>query len=105
MTSNDVQYVTGEMFKAGIGELKAEILALDRKVELVSERVLGINERIDDIKFYVSVVFGVLAVVVALAALFPAITTIARSLRRSVPSEEKMQAMIDDAVARALSKK
>ena len=104
--SNDVpEYVTAEMFSAGVSDLKAEILQLDRKLDLLNARVIGVNERIEDIKFYVSLVFGVLAVVVAFTALIPAITKGISSFRQWANSEARIQAMIDAAVSKALEGK
>lgn len=81
-------------------ELHAEIRTLSEKLDLVLVRLDGMNSRIEDMKFYVSLTFGALAVFVAFAALVPAIAKFIHSLRRPSLTVEQVREMIDEAMTR-----
>ena len=84
-------------------ELHAEIHALSDKLDLVLVRVNSINDRIDDMKFYVSLTFGALAVFVGIAALIPIVSKLIQAFRKPALTAEQVSSMINDALSRALT--
>ena len=84
-------------------ELHAEVRALSEKLDLVLVRVNAINDRIDDMKFYVSLTFGALAVFVGVAALIPIVSKLIQAIRKPALTAEQVGSMINDAIAKALS--
>lgn len=81
-------------------ELHAEIRALSEKLDLVLVRLDGVNSRIEDMKFYVSLTFGALAVFVGIAALLPAISRFVQSLLKPSLTVEQVSVMIEEAMTR-----
>lgn len=100
-------YVDGRLLQteSKIAELRAEVRTVDEKVELLNVRVQGTNERIEDIKFYVSLTFGVLAVVVTFAALIPSLLKFLNSLRKSAMDTEEIKRIVEETLTRRLSSK
>lgn len=86
-------------------EMHAEIRKLTDEIHMLATRVQGINDRIDDMKFYVSLAFGALAVFVGIIALIPVVYKIIQVLHRPTLTPEETSMMINDAVSRALSGK
>ena len=82
-------------------ELHDEVRALSEKLDLVLVRVNAINDRIDDMKFYVSLTFGALAVFVGIAALIPIVSKLIQAIRKPALTAEQVGSMIDDAIAKA----
>ena len=78
MTSND-NYITIEMFNAGIQELKAEMnqrfdkLETEIKTEIrfTNARIDNLAERIEDLKFFVTIAFAIIAIFISIVALVP----------------------------------
>lgn len=81
---------------------QAEVQAIDRKLDLLIEKVNGINGRFDDMKFYVSLAFGVLAVIVAFVGLSPIISKLVQKIELT---DEQLDSRIDRAVTKALQAK
>ena len=84
-------------------EIRAEIVQMDKKLDMLLVRVNGINERIEDMKFYMSMAFGAFAVFIGLSAIVPIAGKIWEKLTKPGISEEQMSRMIYEAVERALS--
>ena len=84
-------------------EIHAEIRELDKKIDLLLVRLDGMNERIEDMKFYVSLSFGVLAVFVGVAAMIPVVSKLVQTLLKPALSREQVSAMINEAVTQAMS--
>ena len=87
---------------AELREIHSEIRVLTEEFRVLATRVNGINERIDDMKFYVSLAFGALAVFVGVAALIPLVSKFIQSLRKPSLTREQVSSMIDDAVSKVL---
>ena len=79
-------------------EMHSEIRSLSEEIHMLSVRVQGIEARIDDMKFYVSLSFGALAVFVALIALVPIVSKVVQALRKPALTAEQVSAMIRDAL-------
>lgn len=92
----------GEM-RSELREIHTEIRQLSEELHMLAVEVRGINARIEDMKFYVSLSFGALAVFVGLMAFVPVVGKILHGLTKPAMNEERMSRMIDDAVARAMS--
>ena len=92
-----------EEIRGALREIHAEIRQLSEELHMLAVEVRGINARIEDMKFYVSLSFGALAVFVGLIALTPVVGKIIQAFRRPAVDEERMSRMIDEAVARALA--
>ena len=80
-------------------EMHSEIRSLSEEIHMLAVRVQGIEARIDDMKFYVSLSFGALAVFVALIALVPIVSKVVQALRKPALTVEQVSAMIHDALA------
>ena len=80
-------------------EMHSEIRSLSEEIHMLAVRVQGIESRIDDMKFYVSLSFGALAVFVALIALVPIVSKVVQALRKPALTVEQVSAMIHDALA------
>ena len=93
-----------EMYQE-LREIHAEIRTLNDELHMLATRVAGINDRINDMKFYVSLAFGALAVFVGIIALIPIVYKVVQVLRRPTLTLEETSTMINDAVSRALSGK
>ena len=79
--------------------MHSEIRSLSEEIHMLAVRVQGIESRIDDMKFYVSLSFGALAVFVALIALVPIVSKVVQALRKPALTVEQVSAMIHDALA------
>ena len=75
---------------AELREMHTELRNMIEEVHMIGVRVQGIEARIDDMKFYVSLSFGALAVFVAGIALVPIIVKIIQVLRKHV-DEDRMR--------------
>ena len=84
-------------------EIHAEIRVLAEETHVLAARVQGIEGRIDDMKLYVSLAFGALAVFVGVAALIPLVSKLIQGLRKPSLTAEQVNAMINDALSRALN--
>ena len=84
-------------------EIHAEIRVLAEETHILAVRVQGIEGRIDDMKFYVSLTFGALAVFAGFVALIPIISKVIQAFRKPALTAEQVSNMIDDALSRALS--
>ena len=80
-------------------EMHSEIRSLSEEIHMLAVRVQGIESRIDDMKFYVSLSFGALAVFVALIVLVPIVSKVVQALRKPALTVEQVSAMIHDALA------
>ena len=122
MTSQDAtRYVTAEMFNNGIAEIKAEnrrnteeikaeIQALDRRIEINSVKI-------DELHYFMGIGFTVIAIVVGIVGFVLTLAPMFREMyrdRKQSKSERvkqdilntvrvEMQSMIDEAISRALS--
>ena len=120
MTSNDSQqYVTVEIFRSAIGELRAEILSgfsesrkenkeLRTEIQAVRENTIANGAKIDAYRDFTGIWFTVIAVIVAFVGMVaPLLRDLYKDSRMSKRqenlTEEKVQAMIDSAIAKALS--
>ena len=92
----------GEMRKE-VREIHAEIRAMSEELHMLAVRVNGINDRIDDMKFYVSLTFGALAVFVGAFAIVPIVGKIWEKLTKPPMTEERIARMIDEGISRAMS--
>ena len=88
---------------AELREIHSEIRIMSEELHMLAVRVNAINDRIDDMKFYVSLTFGALAVFVGLAALVPVVSKFLQSLRKPAITPEQINSIVDEAVARALT--
>ena len=68
-------------------EIHAELRAMDKKLDIVLVRMDAMNTRIEDMKFYMSLTFGAIAVFVAAVALTPIVQKLIQALRK--PSDEE----------------
>ena len=84
-------------------EIHSEIRALADDVHMLAVRVNSINDRIDDMKFYVSLTFGALAVFVGVVALIPIVSKLIQAFRKPALTTEQVSSMIDNAISKALS--
>ena len=119
MTSNDnQQYITGEIFRSAIGELRAEILSgfsesrkenkeLRNEIQAVSENTIANGAKIDAYRDFTGIWFTVIAVIVAFVGMVaPLLRDLYKDSRMSKRqenlTEEKVQAMIDNAIAKVM---
>ena len=86
-------------------EIHAAIVAMDKKLDMLLVRVNAVNERIDDLKFYVSTSFTVLALFVGLFAVVPIAGKIWEKLTKSTMTEERISVMIKEGISQALASK
>ena len=63
-------------------EIHAELRAMDDKLDLVLVRMDAMNTRIEDMKFYMSLTFGAIAVFVAAVALTPIVSKLVQALKK-----------------------
>ena len=120
MTSNDnQQYVTIEIFRSTIGELRTEILSgfsearkenkeLRTEIQSVRENTIANGAKIDAYRDFTGIWFTVIAVIVAFVGLAaPLLRDLYKDSRKAKEqeklTEEKVQAMIDNAIAKAMS--
>ena len=92
----------GEMRKE-LREMHAEIRQMSEELHMLAVRVNGINDRIDDMKFYVSLTFGALALFVGAFAIVPIVGKIWEKLTKPPMTEERIARMIDEGISRAMS--
>ena len=92
----------GEMRKE-LREMHAEIRQMSEELHMLAVRVNGINDRIEDMKFYVSLAFGALAVFVGAFAIVPIVGKIWEKLTKPPMTEERIARMIDEGISRAMS--
>ena len=120
MISNDnQQYVTVEIFRSAIGELRTEILSgfsasrkenkeLRTEIQSVRENTIVNGAKIDAYRDFTGIWFTVIAVIVAFVGLAaPLLRDLYKDSRKAKEqeklTEEKVQAMIDNAIAKAMS--
>ena len=120
MTSNDNQkYVTVEIFRSTIGELRTEIISgfskthtenneLRSEIQTVRENTIVNGAKIDAYRDFTGIWFTVIAVIVAFVGLAaPLLRDLYKDSRKAKEqeklTEEKVQAMIDNAIAKAMS--
>ena len=117
MTSNDV--ITVELFNSKMetmmaqiqlgnerlrNELNARMDKLETRIEVLDARLTGIENRMDDLKTFMSIGFSIVAIIVALMALAPAIANfVQRFLKPSITLEEVRELMHEE-VGTAVSK-
>ena len=101
MTSNDnQQYITVEIFRSAIGELRTEILSgfsearkenkeLRTEIQTVRENTITNGAKIDAYRDFTGIWFTVIAVVIALVGLFA-------PLLRDIYKDAKQSKRIDD---------
>lgn len=118
MTSNDnVQYVTVEVFNAGISELRSEIHRTNEEIKAaIAEMKHELRYQARDIEHLQTSIywgFAVIAIVVALVGFVMTLAPMFREMYRdskqakkdTPPSRSEIQKMVDEAIAKALSAK
>ena len=127
MTSNDnQQYITVELYNAGNDRLERRIIQLGEKLDIsshenksdfqsvraeiqaVRENTIANGAKIDAYRDFTGIWFTVIAVIVAFVGMVaPLLRDLYKDSRMSKRqenlTEEKVQAMIDSAIAKALS--
>ena len=100
-------YVDGRLLQteSKLSELRAEVRAVDEKVEMLNIRVQGMADRIEDIKFYVSLTFGALAVIVTFAALLPSLVKYLNTFRRIEAEPESVRRIVEEILMKRMSSK
>ena len=100
-------YVDGRLLQteSKLSELRAEVRAVDEKVEMLNIRVQGMADRIEDIKFYVSLTFGALAVIVTFAALLPSLVKYLNTFRRAEAEPESVRRIVEEILMKRMSSK
>ena len=100
-------YVDGRLLQteSKLSELRAEVRAVDEKVEMLNIRVQGMADRIEDIKFYVSLTFGALAVIVTFAALLPSLVKYLNTFRRVEAEPESVRRIVEEILMKRMSSK
>ena len=100
-------YVDGRLLQteSKLSELRAEVRAVDEKVEMLNIRVQGMADRIEDIKFYVSLTFGALAVIVTFAALLPSLVKYLNTFRRAEAEPESVRRVVEEILMKRMSSK
>ena len=70
MTNNDANnnFITAEMFNAGIQEIKAEMKEIRQEIRDTRNEVSFINTRIEDLKFFGTIGLAIIAILIALVA-------------------------------------
>ena len=86
------------------GELTTRMDKLEARIEVMDARLTGIENRIDDLKSYMSSGFGIIAVVVALLALAPAIANFIQNLRKPSVTLEDVRKLMRDEVPDVVNK-
>ena len=80
-------------------QVEKQIESLRTDIRVIDTRLIGIESRIEDMKFFVSLSFGVLAVVVAFVAFAPSIAKFFQSLRKPSLTAEQVSRMIAEALS------
>ena len=75
-------------------ELKKQNEELRTEVRVINAKLTGIENRIDDMKFFTSLTFGVLAVIVAFVALIPAISKIISVFQKPTLTAEQVREIV-----------
>ena len=112
MTSND-NYVTVEMFNAGIARLEAmnekNIAIIDGKlteirseVHVVNNRIDNMTERLEDLKFFGSIGIAVITVLLAIIA-FKREKPEIKTEQRDSPTFEEVNNIVEVAISKALA--
>ena len=117
MTSNDV--ITVELFNSKMetmmsqiqlgnerlrNELNARIDKLETRIEVLDARLTGIESRMDDLKTFMSIGFSIVAIIVALMALAPAIANFFQRLLKPSITLEEVRELMHEEVGTAVSK-
>ena len=69
-------------------EIRAEVLELGHKLDIVLVRMDAMNGKIEDMKHYMSLTFGAIAIFVAAVALTPIVQKLIQALRKPGDEEE-----------------
>ena len=110
MTSNDnQQYITVDVFKSEIGELRTEIRKefkeLRAEIQTVKDTTLVNSTKIDAHWEAANIWFSVIAILVAAFGCIASFIAIFREYSKDKNlTEQKVQSMIDDAVNTAVAK-
>lgn len=117
MTSNDnQQYITVEILRSELSGLRAEIRSdikeIRSEIQTVREIALVNSAKIDAYRDFTGIWFTVLTVVIGLIGFMGTIAPLLREIYRNAKkhktqetlTEEKVQSMINDSIAHALSK-
>ena len=75
---------------------------LNTKIEITNARLTGVENRLDDLKTFMSIGFSIVVIIVALIAFAPSIADFFKWVRKPTLTEERVQELIDNAVSRAL---
>ncbi len=116
MTSQDnSRYVTVEMFRAGIEEIKSEIRELRTEVRAIDRRAEINTVKIDELHYFMGIGFAIIAVVATLVGFVIALGPLFREMYKDKKQEKSeseksemlntVQSMIDSAISQALSAK
>lgn len=84
------------------GKIDKVYTELNTKIEITNARLTGVENRLDDLKTFMSIGFSIVAIIVALIAFAPSIADFFKWVRKPTLTEERVQELIDNAVSRAL---
>ena len=115
MTSNDV--ITVELFNSKMetiitqiqlgneclrneltGKIDKVYTELNTKIEITNARLTGVENRLDDLKTFMSIGFSIVAIIVALIAFAPSIADFFKWVRKPTLTEERVQELINNAL-------
>ena len=99
---NNENYISVEMFNAGIQELKNEIQKTNTEIRVINTHIDNIEKRLDDIHSFFSLFLVVITIMIAVIGFIPTVANLFKSLRKPVLTVEKVQEMIDSTVAKTL---
>ena len=108
MTSNDnQQYVTVEVFRSELGDLRSEIRSefknVHAEIQAVRDIVLLNSAKIDAHWEAASMWFSVIAILVAVVGIFATLAAIFREIYKAkVLTEQKVQDMINASISQAV---
>lgn len=84
--------------------LNARMDKLETRIEVLDARLTGIESRMDDLKTFMSIGFSIVAIIVALMALAPAIANFFQRLLKPSITLEEVRELMHEEVGTAVSK-